>query len=134
MFIMKNKNYHTAKNSSKLQQENCKHQDKIDTLNTDIIHDRSLGRGTSAVPALDKERLQAIPHMRPLSIDHIHDWRRMKAYLVNCNKGEDDEGCLKFCNILKCRSATEQGKLLKGCFESTVRYDSIYKCESPITV
>jgi hypothetical protein len=45
--------------------------------------------------------------MRPLSIDHIHDWRRMKAYLVNCNKGEDDEGYLKFCNILKCRSATE---------------------------
>ena len=53
-------------------------------------------------------------------------------YLINFNKGEDDEGCLKFCNILKW-SANVQGKLLKGCFESTVRYDSI-KCESPITV
>jgi hypothetical protein len=46
------------------------------------------------------------------------------SVLINFNKGEDDEGCLKFCNILKW-SATVQGKLLKGCLEITVRYDSI---------
>ena len=46
---------------------------------------------------------------------------------VNVNKGEDDDGCLKFCNILKW-IATVQRKLLKGCLESTVRYDSIYTC------
>jgi hypothetical protein len=48
----------------------------------------------------------------------------MEVCLINFNKGEDDEGCLKFCNILKW-NATVQGKLLKGCLESTVRYDSI---------
>jgi len=46
----------------------------------------------------------------------------MEACLIN--KGEDDEVCLKFCNILKL-SATVQGKLLKGCLESTLRYDNI---------
>jgi hypothetical protein len=44
--------------------------------------------------------------------------------VFNFNKGEDDEGCLKFCNILKW-SATVQGKFLKGCLESTVLYDNI---------
>ena len=56
--------------------------------------------------------------------------------LINLNKGEDDEGCLKFSNNLKW-STTVKGKLLKGCLESTVRYDIIrkqHKCESPITV
>jgi hypothetical protein len=44
--------------------------------------------------------------------------------VFNFNKGEDDERCLKFYSIMKW-SATVQGKLLKGCLESTVRYDSI---------
>jgi len=44
--------------------------------------------------------------------------------LINFNKGEDDDGCLTFCNILKW-SATVTGQLLKGCLESTLRYDSI---------
>jgi len=44
--------------------------------------------------------------------------------VFNFNKGKDDERCLKFCNILKW-CATVYGKLLKGCLESTVRYDSI---------
>jgi hypothetical protein len=44
--------------------------------------------------------------------------------VFNFNKGEDDVGCLKFFNILKW-CATVHGKLLKGCLESTVRYDSI---------
>ena len=48
----------------------------------------------------------------------------MEVCLINFNKGEDDDGFLKFCNILKW-SATVEGKLLKGCLESTVRYDSI---------
>jgi len=48
----------------------------------------------------------------------------MEVWLINLNKSEYDEGCLKFCNILKW-SATVQGKLLKGCLESTLRYDSI---------
>jgi hypothetical protein len=39
------------------------------------------------------------------------------------NKGENDERCLKFCNIHKW-GATVKGKLLNGCLESTVRYDS----------
>ena len=37
--------------------------------------------------------------MRPLPIPHLHDWRKMEACLINFNKGKDDEGCLKFCNI-----------------------------------
>jgi len=44
--------------------------------------------------------------------------------LINLNNGQDDEGCLKFCNILKW-SATVQGKLLKGCLDMTVHYNSI---------
>jgi hypothetical protein len=27
--------------------------------------------------------------------------RKMEVCLINFNKGEDDEGCKKFCNILK---------------------------------
>ena len=42
---------------------------------------------TKAVPDLDKEG--------------PNDWRKMEVCLFNFNKGEDDEGCLKFCNILK---------------------------------
>jgi hypothetical protein len=62
--------------------------------------------------------------VKSLPIPHLRDWRKIEVCLINFNKGEDDEGCLKFCNILKW-SATVQGKLLKGCLESTVRYDSI---------
>jgi hypothetical protein len=41
------------------------------------------------------------------------------------NKTEDDQRCfIQFCNILKW-SAIVQGKLLKGCLESTVSYASI---------
>jgi hypothetical protein len=39
--------------------------------------------------------------MRPLPIPHLHDWRKMEVCLNNLNKGKDDEGCLKSCNILK---------------------------------
>jgi hypothetical protein len=48
----------------------------------------------------------------------------MEECLINLSEGDVDDGCLKFCNILKW-SATVQGKLLKGCLESTARYDSI---------
>ena len=60
----------------------------------------------------------------------------MEVCLINFNKDKDDERCLKFCNNLKWNT-TVKGKLLKGCLESTVRYDSIikrHKRESPITV
>ena len=30
--------------------------------------------------------------VRPLSIPHLHDWRKMEVWLINFNKGEDDEG------------------------------------------
>ena len=53
------------------------------------------------VTNLDKERPQAIPLVRPLPIPHLLDWRKMEVCLINFNKGEDDEGCLQFCNILK---------------------------------
>jgi hypothetical protein len=76
------------------------------------------------VPDLDKERPYLILLVRPLPIPHLHDWRKMDECLINFNKGEDDEGCLKFCNILKW-SATLLGKLLKGCLEITLLYDSI---------
>jgi hypothetical protein len=76
------------------------------------------------VPDLDKERPYANPLVRPIPIHHLHHWRKIEVCLTNFNKGEDDDGCLKFCNILKW-SATVEGKLLKGCLESTVRYDSI---------
>jgi hypothetical protein len=45
--------------------------------------------------------------VRPLSIPHLDDWRRMEVSLINFNTGDDDEGCLKLCNILKW-SATVQ--------------------------
>jgi hypothetical protein len=38
--------------------------------------------------------------VRPLPIPHLHDWRKMEVCLINFNKDESDEGCLKFCNIL----------------------------------
>ena len=48
------------------------------------------------VPDLDNERPEAIPLVR-----HLHDCRTMEVCSINFNKGEGDEGCLKFCNILK---------------------------------
>jgi len=60
----------------------------------------------------------------------------MEECLINLNKGDGDEGCLKFCNILKW-STTVQGKLVKGCLESIVRYNSIVcydKYERAMTV
>jgi hypothetical protein len=39
--------------------------------------------------------------VRPLPIPHLHDWKKMEVFLINFDKGEDDEGCLKVCNILK---------------------------------
>jgi hypothetical protein len=57
------------------------------------------------VPDLDKEMPYAIPLVRLLTISHLHDWRKMGVYLINFNKGEDDEGCLIFCNILKWSAA-----------------------------
>jgi hypothetical protein len=53
------------------------------------------------VPELDKESTEAIPPMRPLPILHLHDRKKMDVCLINLNKGEDDKGCLKCCNILK---------------------------------
>ena len=47
----------------------------------------------------------------------------MEVCLINFNKGEDAEECLEFCNNLKWGAI--EGKLMKGCLESTVRYDSI---------
>jgi hypothetical protein len=51
------------------------------------------------VPDLDKERPYAIPLVRLLPIPHLHYWRKIEVCLINLNKGEDDEGCLKFCNL-----------------------------------
>jgi hypothetical protein len=48
----------------------------------------------------------------------------MEECLINLNKGENDDGCLKFYNILKW-CATGQGKFPKGGLESTVHYASI---------
>ena len=76
------------------------------------------------MPDLDIEKPQVIPLVRPLTISHLHDWKKMGVCLINFNKGEDDEVCLKFYNILKW-SATVSGKLLKGGLESTVHYESI---------
>jgi hypothetical protein len=73
---------------------------------------------------LDKEIPYAIPLVRSLPILLFQDWRKMEVCLINFNKGEDGEGCLKFCNILKS-SPTVYGTLLKGYLESIVRYDSI---------
>ena len=50
---------------------------------------------------------------------HLHDWGKMEVCLINYNKGEDDE-------VFKNLQYSEMfGKLLKGCLESTVPYDSI---------
>jgi hypothetical protein len=46
----------------------------------------------------------------------------MEVCFINFNKGKDDE--VWFFLILPYFE-TVQGKLLKGCLESTVRYDSI---------
>jgi len=53
------------------------------------------------MPDLDKERPWDIPLMRPLPIPYLHTWRRMDVFLINLNKGEEAEGCLQSCNILK---------------------------------
>jgi hypothetical protein len=53
------------------------------------------------VPDLDKERPKANALVRPLPIPNLHHWRKMEACLIKFNKGKDDEGCLKFYNILK---------------------------------
>jgi hypothetical protein len=56
------------------------------------------------VPDLDKDRPYSIPPLvRPLQIphQHLHDWGKIQVCLIKFNKGENDEGCLKFCNILK---------------------------------
>jgi len=39
--------------------------------------------------------------VRPLPIPHLHDWRKMEVCLIDLNKGGDDEGFFKFCNILE---------------------------------
>ena len=49
---------------------------------------------------LDKERSYTIPLVRPLPIPHLHHWRKIEVCLINFNKGKNDEGFLKFCNIL----------------------------------
>jgi hypothetical protein len=54
------------------------------------------------VPDLDKERPYDIPLVRPPpnsppSLPEEDE----SVFLINFNKGEDDEGCLKFGNILK---------------------------------
>jgi hypothetical protein len=63
------------------------------------------------VTDLDKERPQAIS----LGFSHSlpHDYRKIEDCLINMNKGEDDDGCLKFCNILKY-IVTVQEIILKG--------------------
>ena len=81
-------------------------------------------RAQKTVPGLDKERPYAIPIVRPLPIPHLHNWGEMEVCLINFNKDEDDEGCLKFCIILK-RNTIVSVKLLKGCLKITVRYDSM---------
>jgi hypothetical protein len=53
--------------------------------------------------ALGYSTCEALP-----PIPHLHHWRKMEVCLINFNKGEDDEGCLKICNILKW-STTVQG-------------------------
>jgi hypothetical protein len=52
--------------------------------------------------------------VRPLPIPHLHDWRKMEVCLINFNKGEDDEGCLKFCNSeIECNCVR---KITEGLF------------------
>ena len=55
----------------------------------------------TTVPDLDKERPYANPLVRPLLIPDLQDWRKIEVCLINFNTGKDDEGCIKFCNILK---------------------------------
>ena len=57
--------------------------------------------GSQAVADLDKERPYDNPLVRSIQIPHLHDWKKMSVCLINFNKGKYDEGCLKFCNILK---------------------------------
>ena len=66
--------------------------------------------------------------MRPLPNPHLHEWRKIELCLINFNKGEDDEGCLKFCNILKW-SAKCIRKATEGLF---IKYSTLWqhKCES----
>jgi len=64
------------------------------------VHILHTGNGTHNCSAGFRER-EAIPHVRPLPIPHLHDCANMEVCLVNFNKVEDDEGCSKFCNILK---------------------------------
>jgi hypothetical protein len=33
--------------------------------------------------------------VRPFPIPHLHDWEKMEVFLINFNKGKDDEGYLK---------------------------------------
>ena len=47
-----------------------------------------------SVPELDKSMVYAIPILL------LHDRMQMEVCFINFNKGEDDEGCFKFCNIL----------------------------------
>ena len=63
------------------------------------------------VTDLDIERPQTIS----LGVTHAlpHDYRKIEDCLINMNKGEDDDGCLKFCNILKY-IVTVQEIILKG--------------------
>jgi hypothetical protein len=59
--------------------------------------------------------------VRPLPIPHLHDWGKMEVCLINFNKGKDDEGCLKFYNILKWSVR----KITEGLFRKYRTYDSI---------
>jgi len=40
------------------------------------------------------------------------------------NRGEDDDGCLKFCNFLKW-SATVQEEILSGCLVQCVMTEEV---------
>jgi hypothetical protein len=62
---------------------------------------------------LDKSMVYAIPLVRPLPIPLLHDRMKMEVCFINFNKGEDDEGCFKFCNILKW-SAIVYKQILKS--------------------
>jgi hypothetical protein len=49
-----------------------------------------------------------MPLVRPLTIPHLHNWRKMELYLINFNKGKDDGGVFKIlqyseieCNCVK---------------------------------
>ena len=68
---------------------------------------------------------------RPLLIPHPHEKRKMEECLIDLNKGEDGEGCLKFSNILKY-SVTVKA-ITEGLFRE---YSALWqhKYESPMTV